>query len=93
MFDVTRWWYKRGVAGFRLDAVDVMFVDSQFRDNPVIGTETNAFGDPVEREIYDKNQPELHGVLQRLRKVADQYNAVLIGETWTRSLSEKSCSS
>ena len=21
MFDVTRWWYKRGVAGFRLDAV------------------------------------------------------------------------
>jgi alpha-glucosidase len=88
MFDVTRWWYKRGVAGFRLDAVDVMFVDSQFRDNPVVGTEKNAFGDPVEREINDKNQPELHGVLQRLRKVADEYNGVLIGETWTSDIDQ-----
>ena len=88
MFDVTRWWYKRGVAGFRLDAVDVMYVDSQFRDNPVVGTEKNALGDPVEREIYDKNQPELHGVLQRLRKVADEYNAVLIGETWTSDIAQ-----
>lgn len=88
MFDVTRWWYKRGVAGFRLDAVDVMFVDSQFRDNPEVDDKKNAFGDPVEREIYDKNQPELHGVLQRLRKVADEYNAVLIGETWTNDIAQ-----
>jgi alpha-glucosidase len=86
MFDVTRWWYKRGIAGFRLDAVDVMFVDSALRDNPLVGREKNAFGDPVEREIYDKNQPELHGVLQRLRKVANEYNAVLIGETWTSDI-------
>ena len=88
LFDVTRWWYKRGVAGFRLDAVDVMYVDSQFRDNPVVGTDTNAFGDPVEREIYDKNQPDLHGVLQRLRKVADENNAVLVGETWTSDIDQ-----
>ncbi len=88
MFDVTRWWYQRGVAGFRLDAVDVMYVDSQFRDNPVVGTEKNAFGDPVEREMNDKNQPEIHGVLERLRKVADEYNAVLIGETWTSDIDQ-----
>jgi alpha-glucosidase len=88
MFDVTRWWYKRGIAGFRLDAVDVMFVDQRFRDNPVVEGQKNAFGDPVEQEIYDKNQPELHGVLQRLRKVADEYNAVLIGETWTNDIGQ-----
>lgn len=88
MFDITRWWYRRGIAGFRLDAVDVMFVDPEFLDNPVVGKEKNAFGDPVEREIYDKNQPELHGVLQRLRKVADEYNAVLIGETWTSDITQ-----
>jgi alpha-glucosidase len=88
MFDVARWWYKRGVAGFRLDAVDVMYVDAQFRDNPIVGTEKNALGDPVEQEIYDKNQPELHGVLQRLRKVSDEYNAVLIGETWTSDIAQ-----
>jgi len=88
MFEVTRWWLQRGVAGFRLDAVDVMFVNAQFRDNPVVGTVKNAFGDPREQEIYDKNQPELHGVLQRLRKVADEYNAVLIGETWTNDIAQ-----
>jgi alpha-glucosidase len=66
----------------------VMYVDAQFRDNPVVGTEKNALGDPVEQEIYDKNQPELHGVLQRLRKVADEYNAVLIGETWTSDIAQ-----
>jgi Alpha amylase, catalytic domain len=26
MFDVTRWWYKRGVSGFRLDAVDTLLL-------------------------------------------------------------------
>jgi alpha-glucosidase len=88
MFDVTRWWLKRGVAGFRLDAVDVMYVDAQFRDNPVVVHEKNAFGDPVEREINDKNQPELHGVLKRLRKIADEYDAVLIGETWTSDIAQ-----
>ena len=88
MFDVARFWYKRGVAGFRLDAVDVMYVDAQFRNNPIVGAEKNALGDPVEQEIYDKNQPELHGVLQRLRKVSDEYNAVLIGETWTSDMAQ-----
>lgn len=88
MFEVTRWWLKRGIAGFRLDAVDVMFVDAKFRDNPVVAGLKNAFGDPVEHEIYDKNQPELHGVLKRLRKVADEYNAVLIGETWTSDIAQ-----
>ena len=35
MLDTTRWWYKRGVAGFRLDAVDTMFEDPELHDNPV----------------------------------------------------------
>ena len=29
MLDTTRWWYKRGVAGFRLDAVDTLFRGSE----------------------------------------------------------------
>src|SRR5438874_4609045 len=36
MFDVTRWWYKRGVAGFRLDAVHTLFEDPDLRDNPAL---------------------------------------------------------
>ncbi len=87
MFDVTRFWYKRGVAGFRLDAVDTLFEDRIFKDNPVLPG-TDKFGRPNMEEKYNKKQPEMHAALQRLRKVADEYDAVLIGETWTSDVSE-----
>ena len=88
MLDVTRWWYKRGVSGFRLDAVDTLFEDPGLKDNPIVSPEKNAFGDPIEQEIYNKKLPEVHDVLRGLRKVADEYDAVLIGETWTANIGE-----
>jgi len=88
MFDVTRWWYKRGVAGFRLDAVDTLFEDPKLHDNPILRPEKNAFGDPIEQEKYNKKLPEVHDALRGLRKVADEYDAVLIGETWTANIAE-----
>ena len=87
MFDVTRWWYKRGVSGFRLDAVDTLFEDPNLTDNPV-RPGTNQFGDPEMDNKYNTKLPELHGVLRDLRKVADESNAVLIGETWTNDIAE-----
>ena len=39
-------------------------------------------------EIYTSGLPGVHGVLRRLRKVADQYDAVLVGETWTSNIQE-----
>jgi alpha-glucosidase len=88
MFDVTRWWYKRGVAGFRLDAVDTLFEDPNLTDNPILHPGKNAFGDPFEEDKYDTKLPEVHDVLRGLRKVADEHNAVLIGETWTADVAE-----
>jgi alpha-glucosidase len=87
MFDVTRFWYKRGVAGFRLDAVDSLFEDPNLTDNPFLPG-TDKFGRPNMQEKYNKKLPELHFALQRLRKVADEYGAVLIGETWTSQVRE-----
>jgi alpha-glucosidase len=87
MFDVTRWWYKRGVAGFRLDAVDTLFEDPQNRDNPVLPG-LNKYGDPNQERINNTKLPEVHVILRDLRKVADENNAVLIGETWTKDVSE-----
>jgi alpha-glucosidase len=87
MFDVTRWWYKRGVSGFRLDAVDTLFEDPNLHDNPVLPG-TNAFGDPLEERKYNEKLPEVHDALRGLRKVADESNAVLIGETWTADINE-----
>ena len=87
MFDVTRWWYKRGVAGFRLDAVDTLFEDPGLRDNPTVPGK-NAFGDENQESKYNQKLPEVHDVLRGLRKVADENNAVLIGETWTADIAE-----
>jgi alpha-glucosidase len=87
MFDVTRWWYKRGVAGFRLDAVDILFEDPKLHDNPVLPGK-DAFGDPIEINKYNTGLPEVHDVLRDLRKVADENSAVLIGETWTDNIAE-----
>ena len=88
MFDVTRWWYKRGVAGFRLDAVDTLFEDPNLEDNPITRSGTNAFGDPIEENKYNTKLPEVHDILRGLRKVADEHNAVLVGETWTADVAE-----
>jgi alpha-glucosidase len=87
MFDVTRWWYKRGVAGFRLDAVDTLFERADLIDNPTLPG-LNNLGDPNTDELYNKRLPEVHGVLSRLRGVADESDAVLIGETWTATIDE-----
>src|SRR5207302_1466312 len=87
MFDVTRWWYQRGVSGFRLDAVDTLFEDPDLRDNPILPG-TNKYGDPNMQDKYNTKLPELHDVLRDLRKVADERGAVLIGETWTKDIDE-----
>jgi alpha-glucosidase len=87
MLDVTRFWYKRGVSGFRLDAVDTLFEDSNLTDNPVLPG-TDKYGRPNMQEKYNKKLPEVHDAMRKLRSVADQYDAVLIGETWTTNVNE-----
>jgi alpha-glucosidase len=88
MFDVTRWWYKRGVSGFRLDAVDALFEDPNLQDNPIDKPGKNAFGDPFLVKKYNTKLPEVHDVMRGLRKIAAEYDAVLIGETWTADVAE-----
>ncbi|HSS97860.1 MAG TPA: alpha-amylase family glycosyl hydrolase, partial [Terriglobales bacterium] len=87
MFDVTRWWYGHGVSGFRLDAVDTLYEDPNLHDNPTLPGK-NVYGDPNMKNVYNLKLPQIHEALQDLRKVADQYNAVLIGETYTDDLGQ-----
>jgi alpha-glucosidase len=87
MFDVTRFWYERGVSGFRLDAVDLIFEDPNLHDNPVLPGK-NELGDPNMENKYNDKLPEVHTELKRLRKVADEHDAVLIGETYTSNRDE-----
>jgi alpha-glucosidase len=80
MFSAARFWYDRGVAGFRLDAVDTLFEDPELHDNPYIN------GEMVNK--YNDNLSENHVVLRRLRSLSDRYDAVLLGETWTDNISQ-----
>lgn len=87
MLDIMRYWYKRGVAGFRLDAVSRLFEDADLHDNPVLPGK-NRYGDPNTEDRYTGKLPEVHGVLQEIRAVAEEHSAVLIGETWTKNVDE-----
>lgn len=85
MFGVARFWLDRGVAGFRLDAINYLFEDEELRDNPHDSNE-NQF-DAIAFGKYTWNLPEGHGVMRELRSLLDSYpgDRVLIGETDTNS--------
>ena len=88
MYDAVRFWLKRGVAGFRLDAITALFEDPRLRDERVTGG-PNAFGDPIVSCEYTDNLPEVHDVLRELRKVTDEFSGrVLIGETYVNSIQD-----
>jgi alpha-glucosidase len=87
MLDTMGWWYKRGVAGFRLDAVDTLFEDPALHDDPMLPGK-NKQGDPNLENKFNTNLPEVHAELKKMRTVADKSGAVLIGETWTSNIEQ-----
>src|SRR5579862_8128241 len=58
-----------------------------FRSNPVLPG-LNKYGDQNQDKVYNTKLPDVHVILRDLRKVADENNAVLIGETWTKDVNE-----
>src|SRR2546421_5435011 len=84
MYEVLHFWLERGVDGFRVDALEVLLKDEQFRDNPA-----NPLwkpGDPPNsllREHYVVDQPGMHGIMQEMRVLTENYGQrVLIGELY-----------
>ncbi|HYE64788.1 MAG TPA: alpha-glucosidase [Pyrinomonadaceae bacterium] len=85
MFETVRFWLDRGVDGFRLDAVNYLFEDPQLRDNPVLPELRPGSTTEYQQERkYNRDLPELHEVMIRLRAFTDRYdkNRVLIGEAY-----------
>ncbi len=82
MLDVLRFWFDKGVDGFRVDVSYRVFKDVQFRDNPP-NPHWREGMDPSKRliETYTKNRPDIYEFNGWLRQVADEYpERVLIGE-------------
>jgi len=89
MYEMMRFWMRRGVAGFRLDAVTSLFEDPQLRDEPIARPGLNSYGDPILTRQYTDNLPECHAVTRELRKVTNEFSGrVLIGETYLPNVGE-----
>jgi alpha-glucosidase len=82
--DIVRFWWDRGVAGFRIDVCNMMIKDAELRDNPP-ATEDDPFIMQMfgQRPVYNGNRPEAHDVLRHWRTIADRYTPprLLLGET------------
>jgi alpha-glucosidase len=88
VYNMIRFWMKKGVAGFRLDAITTLFEDPKLRDEPTLDIKT-AFGDKAVNREYTDNLPEVHDVLRELRQVTNEMpGRVLIGETYLPNVGE-----
>ena len=84
MYDNMRFWFDRGIDGFRIDVLPALIKDEALRDNPP--NPDWQPGDPPwakQISLYSDDQPEVHEIVQEMRRVAEEYpDRVLIGETY-----------
>ena len=86
MAEVMRFWFRRGVDGFRVDAIFAAIKDDLLRDNPPDRrphTIPGLGGDGGQDPLWSANRPEVHDVIRHLRRVAAEFpGRVLVGETY-----------
>jgi alpha-glucosidase len=84
IYDVMRFWLRRGVDGFRVDVIWHLIKDAEFRDNPP-NPHFHESRPPHEKILtqYSTDQPEVHDVIAEMRQVTDEFDdRVLIGEIY-----------
>jgi alpha-glucosidase len=84
--EILRFWFERGIAGFRIDVAHALVKDAELRDNPVAG----KAADRREERVYNMNRPEVHEIYRRWREIAREYEPerLLMGETWVADIHE-----
>lgn len=84
MYDVLRFWMRRGVDGFRIDVLWHLIKDDRWRDNPP--NPRFKPGDPPHHSqipLYTADRPEVQGIVTQLRRVVDEFeDRVIIGEIY-----------
>jgi alpha-glucosidase len=82
MADVLRFWMKRGVDGFRVDASAVLIEDALLRDDPPDPDVKQGTPPPQKlRRIFTDDRPESMSCLEELRRVVDEFpGRILAGE-------------
>jgi alpha-glucosidase len=85
MLDVLRFWLGRGADGVRVDAVQVVIKDADFRDNPPNPAYVEGVDDPYDSLLreHSADRPEVHALIARMRELVEGYgDRVLIGEIY-----------
>jgi oligo-1,6-glucosidase/alpha-glucosidase len=82
MLDVVRYWFDRGVDGFRIDVLWHCIKAPGLPDNPVNPHYRPELGEKLRvLQIHSTNQPEVHDLAAELRELADEYgDRLLVGE-------------
>jgi alpha-glucosidase len=87
MLDAMRFWFDRGVDGFRVDILWHMIKAEAFPDNPANPAWTPGMAD-MHRvlQLHSTDQPEVHGIAAEMRALADSYGKegerLLVGEIY-----------
>ena len=84
IYEVMRFWLRRGVDGFRVDVIWHLIKDTEFRDNPA-NPDFRTGRPPHEAvlTVHSADQPEVQEVVAEMRRVVDEFDdRVLIGEVY-----------
>ena len=77
LYKMVNYWLEKGIAGFRVDAINSIKKDARYLDLPVDGADGMAYN--VE---YTLNQPGIEEFLSELAKETfKKYNAMTVAET------------
>jgi alpha-glucosidase len=86
---ILRFWWDRGIDGFRIDVAHGIVKDRELRDNPQAREEdARIYRWMGQRPDFSMHQPEVHDVLRRWRVLAAERDPepVLVGETVVHDL-------
>jgi alpha-glucosidase len=82
ILDTARFWLDRGVDGFRLDVINLIYHDHLLRDNPSLShTHAPAMPSLFQRHLFDRTRPECLSFVEDLRALMDGYEGrMTVGE-------------
>ena len=93
MLGAMRFWLERGIDGFRMDAIAILFEDKDLNDytestmslqDMYVDARMEIFDDwpaMVDKIQFQSNLPEVNDVVKKMRALVDEYDAIMLGET------------
>lgn len=82
--DILRFWFDKGVDGFRVDVTQGLYKHPEFLDAEVLYEVTDDMGGEAQFRSRDSSNyyclPETAKLFERWREISDEYGAILIGE-------------